>query len=93
MPLCGHQETGSLSLDSVRHFCKVGEQGVLYAHLVFQVESGDTKHLETSPINCTMISPKIQNEKTIIINDLIIGKKLLTNSNNFNFYPYCTINY
>lgn len=70
----GHRETGSLSLDRVRSSCIGGEQVVLRALLAFRIDSGDTelqRHFETSPKNCTMISPKVQNE----IIDVICGRK------------------
>ncbi|KAE9522524.1 hypothetical protein AGLY_017071 [Aphis glycines] len=54
-----------------------GEQEVFRALLSFRVESGDTilmNHFETSPKNCTMISPRIQNEITIAAGDVLVGK-------------------
>ncbi|XP_060881672.1 zinc finger MYM-type protein 1-like [Metopolophium dirhodum] len=77
LPLRGHREAGSLSLESVRSSCTVGEQGILRALLAFRVDSGDTelqRHFETSPKNCTMISPKVQNEIIDVIGDVIVGK-------------------
>lgn len=77
LPLRGHRETGSLSLESVRSSCIGGEQGVLRALLAFRVDSGDTelqRHFETSPKNCTMISPIVQNEIIDVIGGVIVGK-------------------
>lgn len=77
LPLRGHRETGSLSLDSVRSSCIGGEQGVLRALLAFRMDSGDKDligHFDTSPKNCTMISPKIQNQIIEVIGDIIIEK-------------------
>lgn len=77
LPLRGHRESGSLSSNTIRSNCLNGEQGVLRALLSFRVECGDTtllNHLETAPKNCTMISPKIQNEIIVAVGDVIVEK-------------------
>jgi len=70
--LCGHRESGLLSASEIRSWCLSGEQRVFCALLSFWVESDDTtimNHFETSPKNCTMVIPRIQNEIIVAVGD------------------------
>ncbi|KAL4108237.1 hypothetical protein QTP88_018472 [Uroleucon formosanum] len=73
--LINFENDGSKAVDVL--IDKRKQQGVFRALLSFRVESGDTtlmNHFETSSKNCTMISPRIQNEIIVAVGDVIVGK-------------------
>lgn len=78
MPLHGHRKSRLLlSTSTIRNNCLNSEQGFIRALLSLLVDCGNTtllNHVDTSPKNYTMISPRIQNKIIVTVRDVIVQK-------------------